>query len=553
MAGLLKIHDKFRQLRPLVPNNTQLKILETVFKMESEGKPIRIIALKGRQQGSSTGIGAYCFLRALCEANTNALIITEEKGGSAKNIFQMYKTFADNLPDMGVKREFTRENTFMKFATPLNSQIRVEGGTITSFTFQVVHLSEAAFFRNLRETISMLYQTVPDTDSAIFLESTANRHGDDFYQEWIRAVNGKSDFFPLFIPWFTHEEYQRDFDSDLTKEQLGNSLGNAEGDEYGNEQQLVEAHPELTLEKINWRRHAIRNRCAGSIHEFDRQYPVSWEVAFRTQVASIFDLNRIGQLKSKAPRVKKGHFNETPRGVEFRPMGVAVSKVYRFPDEAYKSGYIIGADVAEGLDTGDYSCAVVMKRLPMEVVCVIRAGKGEQLSLDYFADQIKWAAKYYDNASICVESNADGSAVNLLLSERGAGNLLRERDIQISDSSRFGWRNTSSTRRLGVALLQTYFNKGEFLVYDDQILQELNNFVTVNGKPQAVKKGQRRKPGEDDQGWFDDGVFACISALLAHEGLPAPKPSRWVEKKERLIEERRWEEDRKPKSVWDYV
>ena len=131
--------------------------------------------------------------------------------------------------------------------------------------------------------------------------------------------------------------------------------------------------------------------------------------------------------------------------------------------------------------------------------------------------------------------------------------MLRERDIQISDSSRFGWRNTSSTRRLGVALLQTYFNKGEFLVYDDQILQELNNFVTVNGKPQAVKKGQRRKPGEDDQGWFDDGVFACISALLAHEGLPAHKPSKWVEKKERLIEQRRWEEDRKPKSVWDYV
>jgi len=180
MAGLLKIHDKFRQLRPLIPNNTQLKILETVFKMESEGKPIRIIALKGRQQGTSTGIGAYCFLRALCEANTNALIITEEKGGSAKNIFQMYKTFADNLPDMGVKREFTRENTFMKFATPLNSQIRVEGGTITSFTFQVVHLSEAAFFRNLRETISMLYQTGPATHSAIFLASAANRHGDDF-------------------------------------------------------------------------------------------------------------------------------------------------------------------------------------------------------------------------------------------------------------------------------------------------------------------------------------------------------------------------------------
>jgi len=553
MTALLKIYGKTRQMLALEPNQTQRRIIEAAFAMQDEGKPIRIIEMKGRQQGSSTGIGAYCFLRSICEPNTNSLIITEEKGGSAKNIFQMYKTFAEHLP-IELAREFTREGTLMKFAQPVNSQIRVEGGQITSFTFQIVHLSEAAFFRNLRDTISMLYQTVPDTpDSAIFLETTANRHGDDFHQEWMRAVEGKSDFYPLFIPFYEHEEYQIEFETEQQKEQLANSLGSKDSHQYGNEQLLIDSHDGLTLEKMNWRRHAIRNRCAGSVFEFDRQYPSTWEVAFSTQTISIFDLHRVAQLKSLAPVPESGQFVSTASAVQFQPTNIPLARIYSFPENGYKSGYIIGCDVAEGLDTGDYSCAVIVKRLPLEVVAVIRASQGDQMTLDDFAEQVRLASTFYGNAHICVESNADGSAVNLLLAERGAKNLLREKDIDLSESSRYGWRNTSSTRRLGVALLQTHFNKGEFAIYDGQILQELTNFVTVNGKPQAAKKGQARKPGQDDQGWFDDGVFACISAVLAHEGMPAPKPSRWLEQKERQAERRQWEEERKPQSVWNYV
>ena len=553
MASMLKIYGKNRRLVSLEANGTQRRILEAVYQMQNQGKAVRIIEMKGRQQGSSTGIGAYCFLRSICEPNTNTLIITEEKGGSAKNIFQMYKTFAEHLP-IELSREFTREGTLMKFAEPLNSQIRVEGGQITSFTFQMVHLSEAAFFRNLRDTISMLYQTVPDTpDTAIFVETTANRHGDDFYQEWIRAVEGNSDFYPLFIPFFEHEEYQTPFGSEKQKQEFANSLGSKDSDQYGNEQLLMESHASLNLEKMNWRRQAIRNRCAGSVFEFDRQYPATWEVAFSTQTKSIFDLHRVAQLKNLAPEPESGQFVQTSNGVQFQETNLPTARIYEFPEDKYRSGYLLGADVAEGLDTGDYSCAVVVKRLPLEVVAVIRAGKGEQMTLDEFAEQVRLASLYYGQAHICVESNADGSAVNLLLAERGAKNILRERDLDLSQSDRYGWRNTSSTRRLGVALLQTQFNRGDFAVYDNQILQEMTSFVTINGKPQAMKKGQNRKPGQDDQGWYDDGVFACISAVLAHEGMPTAKPSRWIERKQQLIENRQWEEERKPKSVWNYV
>ena len=552
--SMLKIQDKNRRLVPLSLNRTQTKIVNAAYQMKEAGRPVRILELKGRQQGSSTGIGAYCFLRTLCEANTNSLIITEEKSGSARNIFSVYKRFADNLP-FEVARDFTREGTLMKFSDPLNSQIRVEGEKkITSFTYNIVHCSEAAFFSSLAGTLAMLYQTVPDNqDTAIFLETTANQHGDDFYQEWIRAVEEKSDFMALFIPWFDHDEYRTPFANEEEKEEFGNQLSDNNEGQYGDETLLVGAY-DLSLEALNWRRSSIRNRCQGSLNEFDRQYPSTWETAFKTAAISIFDMARIDNLKGTSPRKPElGTLFDLHGSIQFRPQQNGIVTMTLPPDPDYFRGYVGGADVAEGLDTGDFSCAVVMKRLPLEVVCVIKGRDGRQVDIDEFVDQIRMISKYYDDASILVESNADGGSVNRLLTERGCRNVLREKDVGLSGSERLGWRNTSTSRRMGVALLQTAFNSGELDVWNEDILSEFSTFVTVNGRPQAINKRKRRVQGMSRTGFFDDGVFACIGAVLAHEGLPAPRPNRWHQRRKDVIELKRWRESRNKKTVWDYV
>ena len=552
--SMLKIQDKNRRLVPLSLNRTQTKIVNAAYQMKEAGRPVRILELKGRQQGSSTGIGAYCFLRTLCEANTNSLIITEEKSGSARNIFSVYKRFADNLP-FEVARDFTREGTLMKFSDPLNSQIRVEGEKkITSFTYNIVHCSEAAFFSSLAGTLAMLYQTVPDNqDTAIFLETTANQHGDDFYQEWIRAVEEKADFMALFIPWFDHDEYRTPFANEEEKEEFGNQLSDNNEGQYGDETLLVGAY-DLSLEALNWRRSSIRNRCQGSLNEFDRQYPSTWETAFKTAAISIFDMARIDNLKGTSPRKPElGTLFDLHGSIQFRPQQNGIVTMTLPPEPDYFSGYVVGADVAEGLDTGDFSCAVVMKRLPLEVVCVIKGRDGRQVDIDEFVDQIRMISKYYDDASILVESNADGGSVNRLLTERGCRNVLREKDVGLSGSERLGWRNTSTSRRMGVALLQTAFNSGELDVWNEDILSEFSTFVTVNGRPQAINKRKRRVQGMSRTGFFDDGVFACIGAVLAHEGLPAPRPNRWHQRRKDVIELKRWRESRNKKTVWDYV
>jgi len=152
-----------------------------------------------------------------------------------------------------------------------------------------------------------------------------------------------------------------------------------------------------------------------------------------------------------------------------------------------------------------------------------------------------------------VESNADGGSVNRLLTERGCKHVLREKDVGLSGSERLGWRNTSTSRRMGVALLQTAFNSGELELWNEDVLSEFSTFVTVNGRPQAINKRKKRVQGQTRTGFFDDGVFACIGAVLAHEGLAAPRPNRWHQRRKDVIELKQWRESRQKKTVWDYV
>tara|TARA_Y100001973_G_scaffold105153_1_gene177280 strand:- start:2788 stop:4467 length:1680 start_codon:yes stop_codon:yes gene_type:complete len=532
MSSLLKVQAKNRRLVNFEPNACQQRIYKTIFEQQEAGRPVRILELKGRQQGSSTGIGAYCFMRTICESNTNALIITEEKSGSANNIFQMYKRFLNNLP-FELELERTREGQLLKFPEPLGSQLKVEGEkNITSFTFQLVHLSEAAFFSNLKSTLAMLYQTVPDDPSTcIILETTANAAGDDFATEWQRAIDEQSDFTALFIPYFVMAEYAKPFDDEGQKEQFLDHIMNGGDNRYGDERKVYETYQAegMTLENMNWRRNAIRNRCQGSLHEFNRQYPQSWEEAFQTSGNNVFDLGVITTwLKEVKDPPMKGAFNKGIHGVEFKESHDGIVNIWEPPDVAKE--YVIGSDHAEGLDAGDFSAAVVYDRLPLREVARLRGFDGRQVTTDEFTEQMFYLARHYNRAWVCPENNADGGTVCLLLQmEYRYPNMVSERMLGISSTNRVGWRNTVSTRRRGVARLQEAIRDEEILTWDEKFLREALWFVGVNGRPQAQKKGRQRRAGESEDGHYDDLIFATVGALFAHDALPVPKTSRLIQ------------------------
>lgn len=520
------IQQKDQRLVPLVCNETQIRIIQAIFEQEDAGKPVRILELKGRQQGSSTGISGYCFLRAIVRARTRALVITEEKGGSAGNVFSMYEIMQEHFP-LELPMVQSRRGAVMHFGESLQSIIKVEGEkSITSLTLQLVHLSEAAFFSDLNGTMNMLYQTVPELPgTAIFLETTANLAGDAFHREWTRAKEGRSDFMALFIPWFAHSEYRLPVEDPLEFE---NSLGSAEDDTYGDEVTLLENHSELTPEHLAWRRNAIRNKCGGNILEFHRQYPSDDEEAFVATGRTFIDMGAIQWYRKnfvKEPK-HRGFLEDTPSGPKFVEDVRGVLLVWE-PPEPYAE-YIIGSDQAEGLDTGAHNCAIVASRLPFAQVARLRGYDGRRLGINEFAEQLWLLGLWYTEAWINPENNKDGgTVVSKLTSEYHYRRLVSEATLLGRPSPRFGWTNTQRSRRRGLSLIEGLFQYREYVIPDALVLDECATLVSKDSRIEAMYKTLDRRPGDAEYGFYDDAVFATIGVLLYDEAAPvAASPDR---------------------------
>ena len=147
----LKIKDrKSDKIIPWVCNNSQHMLLNVFFDCRVEQRPVRLVVLKGRQQGASTGVGAIGFTNMMCHIGANLLIATETKQDSGKNIYDMYRRYKDNFPiALPVTHEVNGQ--LIQFGKQMNdAYIAVTGERrVVSRTIKFIHLSEAAKFENL--------------------------------------------------------------------------------------------------------------------------------------------------------------------------------------------------------------------------------------------------------------------------------------------------------------------------------------------------------------------------------------------------------------------
>lgn len=160
----------------------------------------------------------------------------------------------------------------IEFDSGSRMQVEVQGDP-RGYTAQKVHLSEFAFYEQAAETLTAIMQTVPMTvDSLAVIESTANGVGgigQKFYNLWVRAIGLSIDeeipedekgWTPIFIPWFRHEEYE------LPCEERHFKFTAAE-------RALCKAHPEISRQKLKWRRWCIAANLDGDEERFAQEYP----------------------------------------------------------------------------------------------------------------------------------------------------------------------------------------------------------------------------------------------------------------------------------------
>lgn len=263
----LRIRTKSGAIEPLKLNRAQLYLHGIAEKQRKETGKVRIIGLKGRQQGFSTYVEGRIYWRVTHQRGVRAFILTHEEEAT-KNLFDMANRYHEHCP------ELVRPHTGAANANELNFDILDSGykvgtartkGTGRSSTLQFFHWSEVAHSQNATEHAAGVMQAVPDLPGTeMFLESTGNGIGNFFHSEWQKAEAGESGFTPVFIPWFWQEEYRRTLPEGFS----------VQPDEHA----LMDFF-KLDLEQVAWRRAKIAE--LGSEMLFRQEYPNTAAEAFQ--------------------------------------------------------------------------------------------------------------------------------------------------------------------------------------------------------------------------------------------------------------------------------
>lgn len=525
IENFLKIKDKTATIIPFKLNDAQKLVLDLIRKDEKDGKPKRYIVLKARQMGLSTLFEGLIFQDTATHENKNSLIIAHEEQAST-NLFNMSKLYYENLPDVirPMKKYANGKNLVFENPTAddnekrdnpgLRSKINIgtagAGEVGRSATYHNIHASEVAFFPDAKTTMLGLLQSVPDQpNTLVVLESTANGVGDWFHDMWQKASRGENEFTPIFLPWFIDPGYTRPFRTDSEREQLESEINMVTKDSNGNAVYTYEAELmakfNLTFEQMNWRRYTIANKCQGDEILFMQEYPATPEESFISSGRPKFSIKALKKYQTitKEP-IKRGYLIEKEGKVTFLDDPKGYISLWKTPEPS--QFYAIGADVAEGLATGDYSCAVVGDD-QFDVVALWHG----HIDPDLFGNELVRLSRYFNDAYLGVENNNHGLTTLNAIKKLEYWNLFFSKSYdKIADTmtQKLGWTTSVRTKPLMIDKLAEFIREHYVGIFSDLVISEAYTYVIEdNGKTNA------------QTGCHDDTIMAmAIMLQLLLEG-----------------------------------
>ncbi len=271
---VLKIMNKAGKEVPFVLNKAQLYLHDQLEKQLEETGMIRALVLKGRQQGVSTYVSSRYYAKSIWIKNQGVFILSHHSK-TTDALFRMVDRFHSSVPEpirLGTPTHNLRQLEF-------SNGSRYEVGTAKTgevgrgFTIQKFHGSEVAFYENTDELKTGVLQAIADEPGTeIILESTANGQGNMFHRMCMDALEGKSEYILVFIPWFWQDEYRTTPPADFTPTD----------EEY----RLKEVYG-LDDAQIAWRRKKIIS--LGSESLFMQEYPNTPHEAFQASGERLLD------------------------------------------------------------------------------------------------------------------------------------------------------------------------------------------------------------------------------------------------------------------------
>lgn len=322
----LKVRTKSGETVPFELNEAQQHIEKKLREQHERMGKVRVLILKGRQQGVSTYVGGRFYHRASMRKGVNVYILSHEQASSDAlfDIVDRYHRLNPMAPHTAVANVkemlFDRLDSSYQVATA-GQKAGGRGRTISLF-----HGSEVAFWNNAPLHFAASVQAVPDAEGTeIILESTANGPSGEFYERCQDAIAGRGDYELIFIPWFWSSEYRR---PDLVTPEFELDSTSEEGEL--SEVEYAEMHG-LDNAQMAWRRNKIYE--LRSVRLFKQEYPATPDEAFQSSQTDSF-ISAAHVLRARKRTVEPGGplvFGVDPAGPGGDRFAVAARQGYCVP------------------------------------------------------------------------------------------------------------------------------------------------------------------------------------------------------------------------------
>lgn len=493
----VKIKNKQGKVVPLVLNDAQHVIVDAIRELEDAGKPVRIIGLKGRQQGYSTVVQAYHLWKAVCFRGQSCLTIAHDLE-PASQLFGKTELAYDELPDdIKPVRGPTRAGRKLVFKAPQHAMLYVEtskNAAGRSGTFVRVHATELPWWDNTKDTMDGLLQSVPrEPGTSIIVESTACGVGDYFHKMWKSANSRGTDwngFTPVFVPWYLTKEYARPrIETDAA---------------FSKDEKDFQKQYSLTDEQVLW----YRDKTAELGREIVKQeYPSNPDEAFLMSGQPYFPAECTDYYATHSVEpLRMGFFDTKNRFVD-DPAG----DYWIFKQPTPDGLYVVSGDTSEGTAL-DYSAMHVLDVKNLEVV----ASGMLRVDPDQFAWDLWRFAMIYNEALIAPEKNGPGiQCVKTLLEDVDYRKIfIHEKVDALAGGIRqdYGWVTSAKTRPLMLGELSEVVRGMTLKIPCKRTIEQMKVFV--RGK--QTQNDRRGRAGAAD-GEHDDLVMSLGIAVAARE------------------------------------
>lgn len=490
----LKVRTKDGHIAPLRLNAAQRLLHEAAEAQRRRTGRVRAIVLKARQQGLSTYIGARLYWLTSQRRARKTMVIAH-LADSTKALFDLTRRYHANVPAPlrpEIRHSSRRELSFSALDSAYMVATAGSDGAGRGETLNYVHASELAFWppHRARDTFNGLMQAVPDAgDTEVYVESTANGVTGLFHQLWQDAVEGRSGFVPVFIPWFVSADYREEPAADFRPTDEEAALADRHG---------------LDLGQLAWRRRKVAQN---GLDLFRQEYPAEPDEAFLTTGRPVFNPESLQLRLRSVPDLLHRLALE---GCVWQPHRRGELAVYRLHDPGER--YYIGADVGMGLRNGDWSVAQVLDSRKRQV-----AVWRERVHPDHFAEVLYHLGLHYNTARIIVERNNHGILTCTRLAKdlaypdfytEQALDTLAERV-----SPHLGFLTTTRSKPLIIDQLRAALRDGAIELNDKTTIRELMTYVVNRAGAMTAEAG-----------CHDDAVMALALANHIHEAAFDPIP-----------------------------